>query len=43
LGLSSGIEYKVRDLWAKKDLGNYMVEFSAPVRAHGAGLYKISK
>lgn len=43
LGLSSGVEYKVRDLWAKKDLGTFKEEFSAPINAHGAGLYKISK
>jgi len=43
LGLSSGVEYKVRDLWANKDLGSFKDEFSAPVQAHGAGLYKVSK
>jgi len=43
LGLSRGTEYKVRDLWAKEDLGKYMAAFSAPIQAHGAGLYKVSK
>lgn len=43
IGLESDVEYKVRDLWAKKDLGSYKNEFSSPVPAHGAGLYKISK
>lgn len=43
LGLSAGIDYKVRDLWARKDLGSFRNEFSAPVPAHGAGLYKLSK
>lgn len=42
LGLA-GNEYKVRDLWAKKDLGTFKDEFSAPINTHGAGLYKISK
>lgn len=42
LGLT-GTEYKVRDLWAKKDLGTFKGEFSSPVPTHGAGLYKISK
>jgi alpha-galactosidase len=42
LGLKSGVEYKVRDIWAKKDLGKFKYEFSAPINAHGAGLYKIS-
>lgn len=42
LGLD-GKSYKVRDLWAKKDLGTYTDGFSAPIRAHGAGLYKILK
>jgi alpha-galactosidase len=42
LGLDPTKEYRVRDLWAKKDLGSYKYEFSAPVMAHGAGLYKIS-
>jgi alpha-galactosidase len=43
LGLRSGVEYQVRDLWAKKDLGKFKDKFSAPIRAHGAGLYKISQ
>ena len=38
-----GESYKVKDLWAKKDLGTFKDVFSAPVRAHSAGLYKISK
>lgn len=42
LGLT-GNENKVRDLWAQKDLGSFKNEFSAPVKAHGAGLYKVSK
>jgi alpha-galactosidase len=40
LGLS-GTTYKVRDLWAKKDLGEFKDGFSAPISAHNAGLYKI--
>jgi hypothetical protein len=35
--------YKVRDLWANKDLGVFAEGFSAPINAHGAGLYKIYK
>ena len=35
--------YKVRDLWAKKDLGDFKDRFSASIPAHGAGLYKISR
>jgi alpha-galactosidase len=42
LGLT-GSEYKVRDLWAKKDLGSFKDGFSAPISAHDAGLYKIYK
>lgn len=34
---------KVRDLWAQKDIGEYMNTFSLPVRKHGARLLKISK
>ena len=33
---------KVRDLWAKKDLGIFENQFTADVAKHGAGLYKIS-
>ncbi len=33
---------KVRDLWAKKDLGIFDNQFTADVAKHGAGLYKIS-
>lgn len=43
LGLNATDEYLVRDLWAKKDLGTFTNEFSSPINAHGAGLYKISK
>jgi hypothetical protein len=43
LGLASGVEYKVRDLWEKKDLGLFRDEFSAPVGAHGASLFKVVK
>ena len=43
LGLNATDEYKVRDLWAKKDLGKFKGEFSSPIPMHGAGLYKISK
>lgn len=43
LGLSPGVAYKVRDLWAKKDLGSFTDEFSAPINSHGSGLYKISR
>ena len=43
LGLNSGVDYNVRDLWAKKDLGSFRDGFSAPIRAHGAGLYKVLK
>lgn len=42
LGLKEGA-YKVRDLWAKKNLGVYKESFHTPVNAHGAGLYKIHK
>ncbi|MBK8882952.1 MAG: alpha-galactosidase [Bacteroidales bacterium] len=42
LGLDSLGEYSVHDLWEKKDLGVFKNEFSAPVKAHGAGLYRIS-
>lgn len=42
LGLN-GNDYKVRDLWAKKDLGSFKDGFSQPINAHDAGLYKIYK
>jgi len=42
LGLDTTREYSVRDLWEKNDLGSYKNEFSAPIKAHGAGLYRIS-
>ncbi len=43
LGLNATDTYKVRDLWAQKDLGEFKGEFIWPIIAHGAGLYKISK
>jgi alpha-galactosidase len=33
----------VRDLWAKKDLGEFTDEFTGEIAFHGAGLYKISR
>jgi alpha-galactosidase len=42
LGLNSFDAYKVRDLWAKKDLGTFKNEFSYPVKAHDAGMFRIS-
>jgi hypothetical protein len=33
---------RVRDLWAKKDLGTFRESFAAPIRLHGAGLYRVS-
>ena len=43
LGLDSLAEYGVRDLWTKKDLGKYKNEFTTPIKAHGAGLFRITK
>ena len=40
LGLS-GSEYKVKDLWANKELGTFKDGFSKQINAHDAGLYKI--
>ena len=42
LGLKDSV-YKVRDLWASKDLGIFTDGFSAYIPMHGAGLYKISR
>jgi hypothetical protein len=33
---------QVRDLWEQTDVGTVTGEFSAPIRSHGAGLYRIS-
>jgi alpha-galactosidase len=33
---------KVRDLWARKDLGEVKGEFAPEIPWHGAGLYRIS-
>ena len=41
LGLNG--DCKVRDLWAKKDIGSYSNEVSLYVRKHGARLLKISE
>lgn len=39
--LGVGGEFRVRDLWARKDLGTHATRFSAMLPAHGAGLYRI--
>jgi alpha-galactosidase len=41
LGFNS--DCKVRDLWVKKDIGEYTNEISLYIRKHGARLLKISK
>jgi hypothetical protein len=43
LGLKPDTKYKVRDLWAQKDIGSFTTEFNSPIGAHGAGLFRISK
>ena len=35
-------KYRVRDLWAQKDLGNFEAQFGAGLDPHGAGLYRLS-
>lgn len=40
IGLSG--KCNVRDLWAKKDLGEFSDKFTGDIKFHGAGLYKIS-
>lgn len=40
LGLT-GNKYKVKDLWNNKELGQYKDGFAYPIKAHGAGLYKV--
>ncbi len=32
----------LRDLWAKKDLGEFSDTFATPIAYHGAGLYRVS-
>ncbi len=39
LGFTSAC--KIRDLWSKKDLGEFTGEFAPAINKHGAGLYRI--
>lgn len=41
LGLNG--KYKVRDLWSRKDLGEFEGKFQQVIPRHGAGLYKITR
>lgn len=41
IGYPSHVEAKVRDLWAKKDLGEMHNSFSAPVASHGVVMVTI--
>lgn len=41
LGISG--EYKIRDLWEKKNIGKFENKFEAIVNPHGCGLYKLWK
>ncbi len=36
-------QYRVRDLWNKKDIGVFKDEFSRMIRRHGSGLYRFTK
>lgn len=36
-------EYKVRDLWARNDMGTFTHNLEVKLPAHGAGLYRLSK
>jgi hypothetical protein len=40
LGFSAGA--KIRDLWARKDLGEFKSEFAPVIPWHGAGLFRLS-
>lgn len=40
LGLSGSV--KIRDLWSKKDLGEFAGSFSQLIPQHGAGLYRLT-
>lgn len=37
------LNYKVTDLWKNRDIGTFKSDFSFPVNAHGAALFRISK
>jgi len=39
LGLTG--THKVRDLWARRDLGAFKEKFSPRLPGHGAGLYRV--
>ena len=34
---------RVRDLWARKDLGGFTNSFSASIPAHGSGIYRLTR
>ena len=40
LGFSGSVQ--VRDLWQRKDLGNFTNQFAPDIASHGAGLYRVS-
>jgi hypothetical protein len=40
LGLSGAV--RIRDLWARKDLGEYKGEFAPEIPWHGSGLYRLT-
>jgi hypothetical protein len=40
IGFAAGT--RARDLWQHKDLGTFSVEFAPVIKAHGAGLYRLS-
>jgi alpha-galactosidase len=41
LGISG--EFKIRDLWKKKNIGKFDNKFEAIINSHGCGLYKLYK
>ncbi len=40
--LGFGSKARVRDLWQRKDLGEFEGEFAPEIASHGAGLYRVS-
>nr|MBP6387102.1 hypothetical protein [Pseudarcicella sp.] len=42
LGVNPKLKIKVRDLWAKADLGEFKATFSQKINSHGSAMFRIS-
>lgn len=41
-GIGNGTTFCIRDLWARKDVGRFTGNFTAPIGSHDIGIFKLT-